>query len=90
LGGSAADRCGLAGRDQSDAVAHVPVLNALGGIAWAITVGMLAYFLGAAVDRLFRVAGLIAVAATLLIAAAYLLWNRQRRAAWPSATTARG
>ncbi|HEX8754504.1 MAG TPA: DedA family protein [Solirubrobacterales bacterium] len=53
--------------------------NALGGIAWATLVGMIAYALGEAVERLFAfvgVAGVLAVVAVLYGARA---WGRRRR-----------
>jgi undecaprenyl-diphosphatase len=52
--------------------------NALGGIAWATTVGLLAYYLGAAAERIFKLTGLIGIAGAVLIAAVYLLWHRRR------------
>jgi membrane-associated protein len=52
--------------------------NALGGIAWATSVGLLAYYVGAAAERIFKLTGLVGIAAALLVSAAYLLWRRRR------------
>jgi membrane protein DedA with SNARE-associated domain len=54
--------------------------NALGGIAWAISVGLLAYYLGPAAERVFKVAGLAGVALASVGVILYLLWRRRRRA----------
>jgi undecaprenyl-diphosphatase len=51
--------------------------NALGGIAWAASVGLLAYYVGAAAERIFKLTGLVGIAAALLVAAAYFLWRRR-------------
>jgi undecaprenyl-diphosphatase len=52
--------------------------NALGGIAWATSVGLLAYALGPTVERLFKVVGLAGVGVTVLGIAGYFLWRRRR------------
>src|SRR3954470_8193205 len=49
--------------------------NALGGIAWATSVGLLAYYLGPAAEHIFKVAGLAGIGAALLLAAAYVMWR---------------
>jgi membrane protein DedA with SNARE-associated domain len=54
------------------------VFNALGGITWATSVGLAAYFLGEAGGRLFKtigLAGAVVVGAALI---AGLLWLRRR------------
>ena len=51
--------------------------NALGGIAWATSVGLLAYFLGHAAASIFKVTGLAGVAVAVLILAGYLFWRRR-------------
>jgi membrane protein DedA with SNARE-associated domain len=54
--------------------------NALGGIAWATSVGLLAYLLGNVVERLladFGIAAVVLVAVALL--AAFLLHRRRSR-----------
>jgi membrane-associated protein len=56
--------------------------NALGGIAWATSVGLLAYFLGNVVERLladFGIAAVVVVAVALL--GAFLLHRRRSRQA---------
>jgi membrane-associated protein len=50
--------------------------NALGGLAWATSVGLLAYALGDVVERVFKGIGIAAVAVVLLVLAA---WWAQRR-----------
>ena len=53
--------------------------NALGGIAWATSVGLLAYFLGHAAAQIFKVTGLAGVGVAALALAAYLFWRHRRR-----------
>jgi membrane protein DedA with SNARE-associated domain len=54
--------------------------NALGGIAWATTVGLGAYLLGDVVKKILAVGGLagIAVIAVVLAVGGYLAWRRRR------------
>jgi membrane protein DedA with SNARE-associated domain len=52
--------------------------NALGGIAWAITVGLLAYYLGPTAEHIFKVTGIAGVSVALVVAAGYLLWRWRR------------
>jgi undecaprenyl-diphosphatase len=60
--------------------------NALGGIAWATSVGLLAYALGPTAERLFKVVGLVGVGVALVALGGYLLWRRSRsRPSAPSA-----
>jgi membrane-associated protein len=54
--------------------------NALGGIAWAITVGLAAYFLGATAEKLITTAGLAGVGLVVVAGAGYLAWRRWGRA----------
>lgn len=57
--------------------------NALGGISWAIAVGVLGYLLGATAERFVRstgVVGLAVVAAAVAIAGASWLLKRRRQA----------
>lgn len=53
--------------------------NALGGIAWATTVGLLAYFLGPTFEHIFKVLGLAGVGVVALALGAALGWRRLRR-----------
>jgi membrane-associated protein len=50
--------------------------NALGGIAWATTVGLAAYMLGPAAEHVFKTVGIGGVAGA--IALAYIVWRRMR------------
>jgi membrane-associated protein len=50
--------------------------NALGGIVWAASVGLLAYFLGPAAERLFKYIGLAGVAVVVVVVVALLWWRR--------------
>jgi membrane protein DedA with SNARE-associated domain len=53
--------------------------NALGGICWALSVGLLSYYLGHTAETLFRTAGLGGLgAAALLGVAAYIVARRRR------------
>jgi undecaprenyl-diphosphatase len=53
--------------------------NALGGIAWATSVGLLAYFLGPTAEQLFKYVGLVGVGAVVLLLAAFVVWRHLRR-----------
>lgn len=55
--------------------------NALGAIAWAASVGLLAYYLGATAERVSKLVGVSGVALALLAAIGYLAWRRRRRRA---------
>jgi membrane-associated protein len=50
--------------------------NALGGIAWASSVGLLAYALGPAVERVLKVVGIAGIGVVAILALAYYLWRR--------------
>jgi membrane protein DedA with SNARE-associated domain len=56
--------------------------NALGGIAWATSIGLLAYFVGHSAEKIIRVAGL--AGAALVVLGGLMLWLalrwRRRRA----------
>ncbi len=52
--------------------------NALGGIAWATSVGLLAYYLGPAVAQVFKTVGFAGIGVLVLAAAGYLVWRRRR------------
>jgi membrane-associated protein len=58
------------------------VYNALGGIAWAVTVGMLSYWVGHSADDVFGAVGLGGLAVALVVLGGLVLWRwRRRRAA---------
>jgi undecaprenyl-diphosphatase len=50
--------------------------NALGGIAWATSVGLLAYYLGPTVESVLRYIGVAGVAVLALLAVGYFAWRR--------------
>jgi membrane-associated protein len=54
--------------------------NATGGIAWATTVGLAAYFLGSVAERIFKDLGVAGLALALLVGAALLAWGRRATA----------
>jgi membrane-associated protein len=54
--------------------------NALGALAWATSVGMLAYALGPTAEGVFKQVGVAGLAIATLTAACYLLWRRSRHA----------
>jgi len=58
--------------------------NALGGIAWATTVGLAAYLLGPAAEHVFKAVGAVGVGLAAAIALAYFTWRRVR--AHPTST----
>ena len=49
--------------------------NALGGIAWATSVGLAAYLLGSVVKRILEVGGITAIAVLAAIAVAFVVWR---------------
>ncbi len=53
--------------------------NALGGIAWATSVGLLAYYLGPTVERIFKYVGVFGIGIVVLAAIGYIAWRRLRR-----------
>ena len=50
--------------------------NALGGIAWATSVGLLAYWLGSTAADIFKTVGLAGVGLVAVAALVFLLWRR--------------
>jgi membrane protein DedA with SNARE-associated domain len=64
--------------------------NALGGITWASSVGLLAYLVGSASSSLLSSLGLGGLAVALVGAFAYLATGRLRRARRPARGDARG
>ncbi|MGI8800734.1 MAG: DedA family protein [Solirubrobacteraceae bacterium] len=53
--------------------------NALGGIAWATSVGLLAYYLGPTAERIFKAVGIIGIALAVLALAGYFAWRHFHR-----------
>ena len=53
--------------------------NALGGIAWATSIGLAAYLLGHVAATIFRTFGLVGLAVVALGAVSLLLWHRLKR-----------
>lgn len=53
--------------------------NAAGGIVWAASVGLLAYYAGPAAERVFKVLGVAGVATAGVLVIAVLTWRRLRR-----------
>jgi membrane protein DedA with SNARE-associated domain len=51
--------------------------NALGGIAWAASVGLLAYWLGPTAEKIFRAVGLAGVGVVALAVIGFMLWRRR-------------
>lgn len=60
--------------------------NALGGIAWALSIGLLAFFVGPAVERFVKLFGVAALGVAALAALGVFLWRRRRRRAAESLT----
>jgi membrane-associated protein len=63
--------------------------NALGGVAWAASIGFTVYFLGHIAEQIIRVLGPAAAAVVVLGAAALLLRHRRRRQRRGAAVEAR-
>jgi undecaprenyl-diphosphatase len=57
--------------------------NALGGIAWAGSVGLLAYWLGPPAEKVFRTIGIVGVSLAVVAVLGFLLWRRLRRGQAP-------
>ncbi len=53
--------------------------NALGGVAWATSIGLAAYLLGHVAATIFRTFGLVGVGVVVLGAGALLVWHRLKR-----------
>ena len=51
--------------------------NALGGIAWAVSVGLAAYLLGRVAETIVRDAGIAGVVLLVALAVLLLLWSRR-------------
>jgi membrane protein DedA with SNARE-associated domain len=52
--------------------------NALGGIAWATSVGLASYLLGSTAEKLIKDVGVFGVVALALAVAAFVLWRRRQ------------
>ena len=52
--------------------------NALGAIAWATSVGLLAFWLGPTAEKVFRDVGLAGVGLVVAVVGAIVLWRRPR------------
>lgn len=55
------------------------VWNALGGIAWAVSVGLAAYLLGHAASSIFRAVGIAGVVLVAAVAVGVFVWRLLRR-----------
>ena len=55
------------------------VYNAAGGIAWAISVGLLAYVAGNSAERLLSTFGIAGLAGLAVVIVLLLVWRRRRR-----------
>jgi membrane-associated protein len=55
--------------------------NALGGIAWAVSIGLGVYFLGHVAEEVISTAGPAAAVAAVVALAALLVWRHRRAAA---------
>ena len=62
--------------------------NALGGVAWAVSIGLAAYLLGHVAATIFRTFGLVGIAVAVLGAGVLLLWHRLKRRQRGAATEA--
>lgn len=62
--------------------------NALGGVAWAVSIGLAAYLLGHVTATIFRTFGLVGIAVVVLGAGVLLLWHRLKRRQRGAATEA--
>jgi membrane-associated protein len=54
--------------------------NALGGITWAITIGLLGYYVGSGILHVIERFGVGAAVAVAVLFAAWLVWSRRREA----------
>jgi undecaprenyl-diphosphatase len=57
--------------------------NALGGIAWATSVGLVAYILGPTAERIFKTVGIVGVAAVAVLVVGFFIWRHFRRTPEP-------
>jgi membrane-associated protein len=64
-------------------ISHMPwpafaFWNAAGGIAWATSIGLLAYFAGHSVEAVIRAGGLVALGVALVVVVGIVLVHRRR------------
>jgi membrane protein DedA with SNARE-associated domain len=57
------------------------VFNALGGIAWAVSVGLLAYWAGHSADDVLKAVGVGGLGLALVVLGGFALWRWRRRRA---------
>jgi undecaprenyl-diphosphatase len=55
------------------------LFNALGGIGWAVSVGLAAYALGSVAAEIIRDVGIAAFAAFVLVVVGFYFWRRRKR-----------
>jgi membrane protein DedA with SNARE-associated domain len=58
--------------------------NAAGGISWAVTIGLAAYWLGTVAKTGFEAFGAIGLVLLLVALAGHRLWHRRRHGGWRS------
>jgi undecaprenyl-diphosphatase len=58
--------------------------NALGGIAWATSVGLAAYYLGHVAEKIIKDAGLVGIGVVAFALLAYLIFRWRRRSTKPA------
>jgi MYXO-CTERM domain-containing protein len=54
------------------------VYNALGGISWATSVGLLSYWAGPSADTVLKTVGIGGLAVALVALVVFLVWRRRR------------
>ena len=57
--------------------ARFVVYNALGGSAWAVSVGLLSYYLGHTAGNALKTIGLLGLGLGVVVLGAYVLWRRR-------------
>ena len=55
------------------------VYNALGGIAWAVSVGVLSYWAGHSADDVLKTVGIGGLGVALVVLGAFVVWRWRRR-----------